>query len=153
MSLKCDLISLCCKILQCFRHVPSNLFGSVTEWIHSHCVSELKDGVLSAIQYPIKIHFLPLIWKQGSRIYCASCVHRIVSMIYPDMMHNQFKRKLDFLPLFPEMTHATSMHLNLIKWLQQRQFGGQLLPSVVYLIEERQLFKSHSICLSVHAAD
>lgn len=67
-------------------------------------------------------------------------------MIYPDMMHNQFKRKLDFLPLFPEMTHAVSMHLNLIKWLQQRQFGRQLLPSVV-LIEERQLLKSHSLHL------
>lgn len=99
VSLKCDLISLCCNILQRFRHVPSNLFCSVTDWIHSHCVSELKDGLLSAIQYPIKIHFLPLIWEQGSRIYCASCVHWLVLMIYPDMMHNQFKRKLDFLPL------------------------------------------------------
>lgn len=45
-------------------------------------------------------------------------------MIYPDMMRNQFKGKQGFLPLFPEMTHAVLMHLNLIKWLQQRQFGG-----------------------------
>lgn len=69
-------------------------------------------------------------------------------MTCPDMRRNQFKGKQGFLSLFPEMTRTILMLLNLIKWLQQRQFGGELLPPVVDLIEEKQLLKaSPSVCL------
>lgn len=106
-------------------------------------MSELLDGELSPVQYPIKTHFLSLIRSQGSRIFCASCVPPTCLMIYPDMMHNRFKGKQGFLSLSPETSRAILIRLNLIKWLQQRQCGGQLLPAVVDVTEERQLLKSH----------